>query len=688
MRVHGFKDMENCDRIERKDLYYKHKKQTNNSHGSDGTDAKLFSHQLSGEAFESYGTNKSSLNVSNSHLPTLMNSECPSTENQPYSQPHNTNNFPSYSLPPLPNYRQSHSVPAPFIPSHKHHWQFYNSSRGRSLGGGAQVFGTNNSEQYTVPLKYYNSSSFSAHNGPSRSNNALEQRQVSLPPITTIFRDIQMNETRRTQCSSSSSSASDLPLYSPHTLDSNESFMSVGKNDCHDSFAKTIGDKKPDPIDNFAQKYKQETVRTEHEQFGLKNKKFSCTIEKKFDFDETNAPKVTNSQSLENKDLQSKKNEQNKLKKLKQGRPITLDISVNLLYYESLTDYLTFLIQKSPHHTFHSKKQHDRSKEDQNHLVNHQKNNKDDALVEETKKNFLGKDFFGDDIKPISISVDSSVIQFDTQFKSKSVLINKQHYLNIPKMDASISGHSINSHVKVKPIRKPLLILVQNQSDLVLSHIKAVLDLEPLDGICLVKNYARSTLPNQNDFNSVTDEYHKVFSQGDKQQANQNSFSNSNDAPQPTTTNHNKGSDYYINFDYIPLANEEVINVEFFKKYLCYPKYRTNLKLVLIKKTPNFPDTLRVYLKNNITIARTSNSLEIEKQLASSGMGAAKQTKNDVLCKDEKIKESVKEHRQSYTLEEFKKDKSYKLISAMSKHNKKGVYVLKVWKIDKYIIES
>ncbi|KAL6942256.1 hypothetical protein ACO0QE_003425 [Hanseniaspora vineae] len=364
-----------------------------------------------------------------------------------------------------------------------------------------------------------------------------------------------MNEARRSWYSSCSSSVSDLQLYSPHTIDSSEHSKPVGNNDRHESLENPSGDNKQAPIDSSTPLYTQQTAQIEPERISMKNNKLSSSTSENSVFQKTNAEKISNAHSPTDEDSTSDTNEQNKLKKLKQGRPITLDISVNLLFYESLADYLTFLIQKSTNHTFSSKKQHNKSKENLNNMQNNHATSKSSLPMSKTKQNFLQENIEGD-AKSISISVDSSIIRFDENSTSKSMLINKQHYLNLPNIEASSSGQSITSHVKVRPIRKPLLILVQNQSDLVLSHIKAALNLEPLDGICLVKNYSRSTSPNRASSSDAPDENHDALYRDGQKQARKDRPTGTNDMNHPVTASNGKESSHYIKFDYIPLANE------------------------------------------------------------------------------------------------------------------------------------
>lgn len=302
------------------------------------------------------------------------------------------------------------------------------------------------------------------------------------------------------------------------------------------------------------------------------------------------------------------------LLKNRQGRPITLDLSVNITLYEYLEDYILHNLRKNNNLDYWF------SHESVNNIMITQ-NYDSEANTEDNLTSSLREKINMDNLKE-GDTVDVSnldILKFLYLEKLKlqkknlnfKVPVTKAKVICDPRIDSfscfpksndAVSSISLDVFKKIKvqtqfaqtPSLKPkddsysneadaennedvcfvkkaqILHTMKDSEESVLEAIKRKLKLAPNQKLAILKQYKRSMFPNET-----------------KKQLG------------------NVSESKIVMFDYIPIVNEDEINIEFFKKIICYPKYRTNYDLVLIKRdiadpVHHFNNQIRCYFDKSL----------------------------------------------------------------------------------------
>lgn len=311
------------------------------------------------------------------------------------------------------------------------------------------------------------------------------------------------------------------------------------------------------------------------------------------------------------------------LLKNRQGRPITLDLSINATLYESLNDYILHYLRKNFNLDYWysqdvnldsisymnggnreiteiTKKLRtdidlDNLKENDSIVINNldilkflylEKNNIED-------KNFNYKLPFNKSkivINPILDEgkffpqTDTNKELFDIDIYKKIEIKPHGHYVD--HEDAESRNNSINNENICNVKKSQILYTVKDSFESILPELKRRMRLKPNQKLAILKQYKKNML-------TKIDNKTKTESQAALDSK-------------------------IVMFDYIPIINEHEINIEFFKKIICYPKYRTNYDLILIKRDESIPSMnhqIRCYLDKEVYFEKINEYKSIKDNL-------------------------------------------------------------------------
>lgn len=297
------------------------------------------------------------------------------------------------------------------------------------------------------------------------------------------------------------------------------------------------------------------------------------------------------------------------LLKNKQGRPITLDLSVNVTLYENLEDYMLHFLRKNHNLDYWF------SQDNEDPLQSSWNKDKEDSLTKKLREDAnIDNLKYGDSVDISSLGVlkyfylqgsklqdlnlkfnlplTQTKVLFDPrleQFPCFPKVIDREGRLNINvfkefkiQNQAQISknlskgqenGNSAfdSNNPNISIVKKVQILHTMGSSEeSILTKIKSKLGIAPTEKVAILKQYKRSMFPPDKD----------------------NQLGNGSESK-------------IVMFDYLPIVNEDEINIEFFKKIICFPKYRTNYDLVLIKlgnntSSKNFSNQIRCYFDKSL----------------------------------------------------------------------------------------
>ncbi|KAL6930664.1 uncharacterized protein HGUI_03993 [Hanseniaspora guilliermondii] len=311
------------------------------------------------------------------------------------------------------------------------------------------------------------------------------------------------------------------------------------------------------------------------------------------------------------------------LLKNRQGRPITLDLSINATLYESLNDYILHYLRKNFNLDYWYS-------QDINLDSISYMNGGDKEITEITEK--LKKDINLDNLKENDSIVINNLDTLKFLYLEKSNIESKNFNFKVPidkskvVIDPTLDeekcfpqtesvkeyfGLDIYKKIEMKPhgnyvdhedsesrnnsmnnenicsIKKSqILYTVKDSSESILPELKRRMRLKPDQKFAILKQYKKNML-------AKTDNKGKA---------------------EPQSAMDSK----VVMFDYIPIINEHEINIEFFKKIICYPKYRTNYELILIKRDNSFLSMnhqIRCYLDKDVYLEKLNDYKSITDNL-------------------------------------------------------------------------
>lgn len=311
------------------------------------------------------------------------------------------------------------------------------------------------------------------------------------------------------------------------------------------------------------------------------------------------------------------------LLKNRQGRPITLDLSINATLYESLNDYILHYLRKNFNLDYWYS-------QDINLDSISYMNGGDREITEITQR--LRKDIDLDNLKEndsivinnldtlkflylektkiesknfnFKLPIDKSKIVIDPRIdeakcfpKTESVkeyfgldiykkIEMKPHGNYAEHEDSESRNNSINNENICSIKKSQILYTVKDSSESILPELKRRMRLKPDQKLAILKQYKKNMLA-------------KIDNKG---------------KAEPQSAMDSK----VVMFDYIPIINEHEINIEFFKKIICYPKYRTNYDLILIKRDDSFSSMnhqIRCYLDKDVYVEKLNDYKSIKDNL-------------------------------------------------------------------------
>ncbi|XBW34940.1 hypothetical protein QEN19_000504 [Hanseniaspora menglaensis] len=299
------------------------------------------------------------------------------------------------------------------------------------------------------------------------------------------------------------------------------------------------------------------------------------------------------------------------LLKNRQGRPITLDLSVNVTLYDCLEDYILHFMRKNYNLEYWFSQ--DASVNNESVTSLSRRNDSDDDLTSKLKKEtkidtlkngdqvnienlnvlkylYLKKNKLMDSELDCRLPVTKTKIMFDPrvdQFPCFPKIVDKEGNvkINVFKKFKTINQPSFAKNTTEKGescqndlndentcvIKKAqILYSMGSGEESILDEIKKRLNLNPNQKLAVLKQYKRSMFAENNEDKVGNGTESKV-----------------------------------VMFDFLPIINEKEVNIEFFKKIICFPKYRTNYDLVLIKMGGNeglqqFSSQIRCYFDRSL----------------------------------------------------------------------------------------
>lgn len=311
------------------------------------------------------------------------------------------------------------------------------------------------------------------------------------------------------------------------------------------------------------------------------------------------------------------------LLKNRQGRPITLDLSINATLYESLNDYILHYLRKNYNLDYWysqdinldsisymnggnreiseiTKKLRndidlDNLKENDSIVINNLDILKFLYLEKSNieTKNFNYKLPFNKSKIVVSPIIDDGKFfpQTDTNKELFDIDIYKKiemkpHGNYVDQEDNENKNSATNSGNICNVKKSQILYTVKDSFESILPELKRRMRLKPNQKLAILKQYKKNMLT-------------KIDSKA-------------------KTESQSALDSKIVMFDYIPIVNEHEINIEFFKKIICYPKYRTNYDLIIIKRDDSIPSMnhqIRCYLDKEVYFEKINEYKSIKENL-------------------------------------------------------------------------
>ena len=317
------------------------------------------------------------------------------------------------------------------------------------------------------------------------------------------------------------------------------------------------------------------------------------------------------------------------LLKNRQGRPITLDFSVNLTLYECLEDYILHYLRKNQNLDYWFSQEGKVIKNiyhpnDSNDAIDNNTSSDEDeeeensyakASDEDFKKRLkeqLGVDSLeeGDGIKVSNFDLLKILYLEKNELQKRknlnfSLPVTKEKVIFDPRIDSFASftdPENTEGGIKVNIFKQ---ITVQNQSQFLKNsntnrssysfneNTNGTNNVNPSskkfnklsgDDSCIVKKAQVLHTMEDGDTSILQEIKKKLQIDPNQRLAILKQYKRSMFPKEIKNRVGNGSESTIVMFDYIPIINEKEVNIEFFKKIICYPKYRTNYDLVLIKR--------------------------------------------------------------------------------------------------------